>query len=238
MSVYITGDTHGRFYRLEYFCEQTKLSDKDWIIILGDVGLNYYLGKKDVIAKTGLAQIIPAKLFCIHGNHECRPSEELGYHIIDYSDECVSGKFWYDERYPNQFFAIDGEIYKITSGDKTHTVLVCGGAYSVDKHYRLEQGYAWWPDEQPDEATKKKVMEVAKNNHIDIVLTHTCPKRFVPTDLFLSGIDQSTVDNSTEEFLDELYDGFVEKPAWFFGHFHDDRITKDYTMLCTRIVEL
>lgn len=238
MSVYITGDTHGRFYRIEAFCEQTELLNKDWIIILGDVSLNYYLGKKDVDLKTRLVQTVPAKLFCIHGNHECRPSEELGYHVIDYSDECVSGKFWYDERYPNQFFAIDGEIYKITTNENALTVLVCGGAYSVDKYYRLESGYAWWPDEQPDEATKQKVIEAARDNHIDMMLTHTCPKRFVPTELFLPDIDQSTVDTSTEEFFDKLYDSFDDKPIWFFGHFHSDKLTPDYVMLYAYVIEL
>ena len=29
-----------------------------------------------------------------------------------------------------------------------------GGAYSVDKFYRLANDWGWWPDEQPDEATK------------------------------------------------------------------------------------
>lgn len=29
------------------------------------------------------------------------------------------------------------------------------GAYSVDKYYRLERGWSWFADEQPNEVTKQ-----------------------------------------------------------------------------------
>ncbi len=71
-------------------------------------------------------------------------------------------------------------------------MLVCGGAYSVDKYYRLQRGWNWWPDEQPNELTKGLVRFMATRYPIDIMLTHTCPLRFEPKELFLDGIDQST----------------------------------------------
>ena len=69
--VYITGDIHGdynRFLELEKFCHKHNLGMNDWIVCLGDVGLNYY-GKDDPrewSIKT-IAADIPANLFCIHG---------------------------------------------------------------------------------------------------------------------------------------------------------------------------
>ena len=30
-----------------------------------------------------------------------------------------------------------------------------GGAYSVDKYYRLMRGFNWWPDEQPSDEIKE-----------------------------------------------------------------------------------
>ena len=75
---------------------------------------------------------------------------------------------------------------------------------------------------------------------IDIMLTHTCPLRFEPKELFLNGIDQSTVDQSTEEFFDDLYEQFPadRKPMWYFGHFHGDKYTDDYVMLFDDVIEL
>ena len=38
---YITGDTHGDFWRIEQFAERNRLTEDDVITILGDVGFNY-----------------------------------------------------------------------------------------------------------------------------------------------------------------------------------------------------
>ena len=217
----MTGDIHGglgRISDLKYFCIDHP--DIEWIICLGDVGLNYY-GKgndqEEYIKKR--AGEIPAKMFCIHGNHERRPSETEGYQEIEVTD---------------------GAIYVIQTSERTLNALVCGGAYSVDKYYRLQRGWNWWPDEQPSELTKGLVRFMATRYPIDIMLTHTCPLRFEPKELFLDCIDQSTIDQSTEEFFDNLYEQFPadQKPMWYFGHFHGDKYTDDYVMLYRDIIEL
>lgn len=160
--VYITGDIHGdfnRFLELEKFCHEHNLGKNDWIVCLGDVGLNYF-GKDDSrewSIKT-IAADIPANLFCIHGNHERRPSRKDGYKAKEIHGD-ICGNVWYDPHYQNQYFAIDGEVYQILADREVLNCLVCGGAYSVDKYYRLECGYNWWPDEQPNEKTKKKNLE-------------------------------------------------------------------------------
>ena len=40
-----------------------------------------------------------------------------------------------------------------------------GGAYSIDKHYRLAMGYGWWPDEQPSPQVKEKVERVLEERN-------------------------------------------------------------------------
>ncbi|MCM1548850.1 MAG: metallophosphoesterase [Clostridium sp.] len=37
--IYITGDTHGQFERIENFCRRFETSREDILIILGDVGV-------------------------------------------------------------------------------------------------------------------------------------------------------------------------------------------------------
>ncbi len=244
MSIYMTGDIHGnpsRFRELKYFCKNNP--DVEWIICLGDVGLNYY-GKddsKEMFIKS-VADSIPAKLFCIHGNHERRPSETEGYREIEVTDGAIRGPMLWNPEHPNQYFAIDGAVYVIQTTERTLNALVCGGAYSVDKYYRLQRGWPllWFEDEQPNELTKGLVRFMATRYPIDIMLTHTCPLRFEPRELFLDCVDQSTVDTSTEEFFDDLYEQFPadQKPMWYFGHFHGDKYTDDYVMLYNDIIEL
>lgn len=209
---YLTGDTHGQLYRVESFCRRMETKKTDTMIILGDAGFNYYLNARDVRVKE-YASKFPITLFCIHGNHEARPQKLEGYVEGQYH----GGRVLFEEAYPNILFAIDGEVYDFDG----YQCMVIGGAYSVDKFYRLEQGWSWWPDEQPDSAIKETVENrlAAMGNKIDIVLSHTCPLKYEPTEIFIKGLDQSTVDRSTEVWLGEIEERLDYK-KWYCGHYH------------------
>lgn len=94
--------------------------------------------------------------------------------------------------------------------------------YSVDKYYRLSRGWSWWPDEQPSPEIKAYVEQQIREKHFDIVLSHTCPFKYEPTEMFLGGIDQRTVDDSTERWLDTIEES-IQYKAWFCGHWHTDK---------------
>ena len=214
--IYITGDKHGNYSDIFNFCNKYKTSINDIMIILGDAGINYYLDERDYILKEKLKKL-PITLFCIHGNHEERPYNISTYKTIIFK----SGIVYYEEQYPNILFAKDAQIYDFNN-NKT---LVIGGAYSIDKNYRLIMGYNWYESEQPNDKIKSEVKKVLKDNNykIDIILSHTCPYKYMPYEVFMSGIDQSKVDNITEEFLDEI-EGNANYKRWYCGHFHTDKI--------------
>ena len=50
--IYYTGDIHGDANRIAYFARRMELTEGDVIVILGDVGANYYLGRRDEIVKS------------------------------------------------------------------------------------------------------------------------------------------------------------------------------------------
>lgn len=225
--IYITGDTHGDFTRIFYFCEEHKTSKEDVLIILGDAGINYYLGKRDKKLKEQLNQL-PITLFCLKGNHEKYPENIQGYKLKEWNE----GQVFYEEEYQNILFAKDGEIYNL-NGNKT---LVIGGAYSVDKYYRLQRGWSWFEDEQPSEEIKSYTENnLEKNNwKVDMVLSHTCPLETVPEHLFLPGIDQSTVDKTTEIWLQKISDK-LDYQKWYFGHYHGEWINGKYELMFKNI---
>jgi len=215
--IYYTGDIHGSAVELQTFCKKMSLTADDVIVILGDVGANYYGGKRDQYFKQELNNLGPI-IFCIHGNHEQRPTSFPTYRETSWN----GGMVWYEEAYPNLLFAKDGEIF--TLGGLKH--LVIGGAYSVDKFYRLTRHYGWWPDEQPSNEIKGYVESQISTRLVDVVLSHTCPYKYEPTEVFLPFIDQSTVDASTEQWLDEI-ENRLDYKAWFCGHWHiNKRIDK------------
>ncbi len=64
----------------------------------------------------------------------------------------------------------------------------------MDKFYRLAHGANWFPDEQPSDEIKRYLEDQIAAKPFDIVLSHTCPFKYEPTEVFLPTIDQSTVD--------------------------------------------
>ena len=212
---YVTGDTHGDFSRFSRFNMISKPTEDDTMIILGDAGFNYYLDSRDR-KKKDFVNNFPFITFCIHGNHEARPCDISSYATKSY----CGGIVWYEEEYPNILFAKDGEVYDFDG----YSCIVLGGAYSVDKFYRLSRGWSWFENEQPSDEIKayaEKQLE-GRENKIDIVLSHTCPFKYEPVEVFLSGLDQSTVDKSTEEWLDKIEDS-LDYRRWYCGHYHTEK---------------
>lgn len=213
--IYITGDTHGNFKHIESFCKRMDTSTDDILIILGDAGINFYGEEYDRRKKIYLNSL-PITLFCIHGNHEQRP-----YTISSYKEkEWHEGIVYYEEEFSSILFAKDGEIFDL-DGKKT---IVLGGAYSIDKYFRLLRGYPWWSDEQPSMEIKQYAEQrlEEQNWKIDIVLSHTGPLKFEPREMFMEGIDQSRVDKSTEIWLDYIENKLSYK-KWYFGHYHTEK---------------
>lgn len=213
--IYITGDTHGRFERVAQFCDRFETSREDILIILGDAGINFSGEFRDS-GKKQFLESLPITLFCIHGNHEQRP-----YTIDTYKEKLWHGGTVYcEEEYPDLLFAKDGEVFEL-DGKKA---IVMGGAYSVDKMMRLIYGYGWWPDEQPSEEIKEDVERKLDELgwKVDVVLSHTTPLKYEPMEVFLSGIDQSKVDKSTEIWLDGIEDR-LDYGKWYCGHYHTDK---------------
>ena len=234
-----TGDTHGGFSTI------TRISDiqrnmpeykpeETMIVILGDSGLNFWLNNTDKKYKK-LLNSMNYHIYCVRGNHEQRP--ELIKSMVLVNDENVKNVVYMEEDFPNIRYFIDGKIYNLLG----YKCLVIGGAYSVDKWYRLARaGYArdeaetadpkkcgWFKDECMTAAEMTTIMEKVKGESVDFILSHTCPLSWEPTDLFLNGIDQSTVDKSMEVWFDELKDN-VKWKYYLFGHYHADRIERPY----------
>jgi len=214
--IYITGDTHCDFSRFEEFCEKSETTTDDIMIILGDSGLNYYGNYLDRYTKEKASEY-PLTFFCVHGNHEKRASEIASYKTKMF----CGGTVFYEEDFPNLLFANDGEVYRFGE----HNCIVIGGAYSIDKMYRVAYGYPWHADEQPSDEIKAYVEKVLSDRDykIDVILSHTCPRKYEPTEVFLEGYDQSRVDKTTEDWLDKI-EAMTEYNYWYCGHFHTQKI--------------
>jgi 3-oxoacid CoA-transferase subunit A len=241
---YITGDKHRDFSDVQKFCRQMNTRKEDVLIVLGDAGFNYYDDQRDDNLKKKISRL-NITLFCLHGNKENRPQNVGTYGVRNFCD----GKVYYEPKYPNILFAMDGEVYDF-EGKK---YLVVGGAHSVDKIRCIEEHKPFWDDEMPNAQTKEKVEQRLNQEGYRIygMLTHTCPVQYLPTEMFVSTRQnlankrkpnkarvkkqfKPDIDRSTEEWLGNL-ERRTQYDIWFCGHYHIDKQIDKICMLYQKI---
>jgi 3-oxoacid CoA-transferase subunit A len=227
---YCIGDTHGVMQPIVDWAARLHdivgSLDDYGLIIMGDAGFNYYLNDRDKSTKKKVNNLWGLTIYCVRGNHEQRP--ELVPGMNNNYDENVDNYVYYEDEFMNIRYLMDGYAYNF-NGLRT---LVLGGAYSVDKDYRLSKGYPWqWFEKE--QLSAQEMQEIEKlytdeftkefnGNKFDVVMSHTCPFSWQPTDLFLSTINQTKVDNTMEKWMDSFKDK-IQWKLWIFGHFHADR---------------
>jgi 3-oxoacid CoA-transferase subunit A len=213
-NVYLMADIHGSFKPVRDFCQRNpqlykdKGQNENVLIILGDAGLNYFFDYRDDNLKEKLGKY-PLTYFILRGNHEERPSICMeknpdNWHIEKYFNNYV----YVENNYPYIKYAWDGPAFYNINGYETMTF---PGAVSVDKQYRLQMGWSWFENERmtEDEINDGRLM-AAYHGGCDLVLSHTCPIIFEPTDLFISSVNQAMVDD-------------IDYRAWCWGHYHQWR---------------
>lgn len=105
----------------------------------------------------------------------------------------------------------------------------------------MNNGLAWFESEQPDDEIKAYVERQLDSVDwsIDYVLSHTVPVEAEPLWNFIPGLDQSTVDKSTEQWLQRIYDNLDLREGWYAGHYHCESeengiriMFEDYDEIC------
>lgn len=222
---YLLGDIHANKEFFEKLIRQIEsgqgeLTRDDIVFLLGDVGLQYAGGYAH-----GLKQAmrnLDATIFVIRGNHDARYVRELKRQGNAKKIEWNGGEAWFETDSPNILYAPDGGGFYTIDGEG---FLVIPGGYSIDKCYRLEENLPFEPEELLTEEERARIIELAKANKVDYVLSHTCPKKWEGDlrHLFMPYVTQDQVDKTMEFMMDDVLGiagGGLK--GWFFGHYHDD----------------
>lgn len=203
------------------------------MIVLGDNGVNYWGGKRDKALKKKL-EAMPITFMMVRGNHDQRPSKKAYVSQWMYGGDHGqhwAGRYLVEPDFPSLLFAMDGGYYSLAG----HNALVIGGAYSVDKFWRLEQqqqgrtGCRWFYDEQLTHTEREAIFTelthyLRRDIFPNLILSHTCPHQYIPREMFLGMVDQSTVDDSMERWLDQVNDLLPkENLRWYCGHWHTNK---------------
>jgi predicted phosphodiesterase len=159
------------------------LPEESMLIQVGDVGFGF-----DDETNESLTTIIDHhKMHFIQGNHDdpytCRKSP---------------------------FFIPDGEIWEF---ENEVSMGIIGGAYSIDKEYRLAKGLKWFEDEELTYAHLQTCIDFFKKHRPDLMVTHDCPTSVSKA---FWGIDCTS---RTAQALQALFE-YHQPKLWVFGHHH------------------
>ena len=209
--IFVTGDTHGKFERLEEFAYSNALTRDDYVIVAGDFG---FLWKPEFrLEKLRRLSELPYTLLFVDGNHE-------NYDLLEsYSiEEWKGGKV--HRLTDNVIHLMRGQIFDIDG----RRILAFGGAESTDKCMR-RLGISVWEQE---EITQSDVDEAQRNldkcgGRVDYVISHSCSADLKQFNYHVF----KRYNVELRMYSEQPFIGMVENylnyyRQWYFGHFHFD----------------
>lgn len=224
----VIGDTHGNNQPIVNW---VKSSNSSTLIHVGDLGAGFRSYENSLVDLGSYLNSKDKTVIAIRGNHD-DPS---------YFDDRI-----YGGDYGGIKLAKDNTIlnwYNSSNyNSKTYprTILLSGGAVSVDRALRTEDK-SYWKDENFISGKSSKI----PINHI---ITHSAPrvvslmagnnsflKTFYDKDIHLEK-DLLAESERMHSWIDAIIDNQEVPPAsWFYGHFHQSRNTNYRGISCTML---
>jgi Icc-related predicted phosphoesterase len=203
-NIIVTGDVHGEWNKLNDLINKKK---PDIILQCGDFGIfpkfhdtsvlvNDYSRSNKKWMFYDAVKPSDTKVYTCGGNHD-------DWTYIQSLDN--------PEIYKNVFIMDRGKLLTLPDG---RTVMFVGGATSIDKQYRIAY-HDYWPEENINYRELFNILDNI-NQKIDIVISHTIPKEFLPQIEKKIYVDKR---DPTNDALSEIYQKY--KPAlWYAAHWH------------------
>lgn len=208
-NIVLVGDIHGEYGTFRY--DINRLHQDAYIIQVGDFGVGFYKEeyyKEELFHVNKVLNDKNCHLYVVRGNHDLPSAFQITNNPFDYS---------------NITFLADYSELELLG----KSILLVGGAVSVDRRFRVE-GRTWWSDEEFN--LKLEHEFPYKDRQYDLVVTHTRPgvcgafKGFDKIEYWCNQ-DYDLKNDLIEESqkLDYFYERTKPK-NWIYGHFHSSNL--------------
>ncbi|MBR1746824.1 MAG: metallophosphoesterase [Clostridia bacterium] len=216
--VFVTGDIHGDVEDLADRVKKMGAKNDDLVVILGDCGFFYdsYFEREGRVAlsdvdRTKKAAALPCTILCVQGNHE------VPYDEMPWAKEVslLGGEGYYAY---GVYFAKNGTTLDL-NGKKA---LVLGGAVSIDRFIREQDGRPWFSHEEVSSERFEEIVRKVRGGRFDFVFSHTTPLSDIPEDGFADFPEPYYNGHHTEKYLQRVKEN-IAYGCWYAGHYHLER---------------
>jgi hypothetical protein len=229
--IYLCGDVHHKTdidkLSEENWPEGQQLTKDDYLIILGDVAIIWFIKKcdreKELIDWYNQQ---PWTTLFIDGNHEnfdrLLSSEFPKIDMFESVVKKISQSIFYLQR---------GYVYTIDR----KKIFTFGGGESIDKNSRLTN-INWWEKELPTFKETSKAIDCFKkhNNKVDFILTHVCSEKMFDKLMLKADFNYKRDDERSLRSFFSWIEFNVNFKKWYFGHYHDDFDFNKFSLLYNR----
>jgi hypothetical protein len=214
--ILLLGDIHGNIGALRDAIEMAVEAGAVAVIQVGDFGLFPKHGRDAGFYKVCKSSPIP--VYFIEGNHDdCQRWVQL----------TEVTRVWHDA---NLFYVPRGTVMEVDG----RTIAFMGGAASIDKNIRLQEGWHW--DEYENIAPQEvlRLFNNAEGKKIDMLITHdvptsVCKAHFDDSGKLFFGVGKDWHDVNMD-VIEKIWEN-LGKPKIYSGHMHRSVIGPDYRIL-------
>lgn len=221
--IYLVADIHGhiRLERLKELLSSKQITERDYLIILGDAGIIWSENEHGEVL--GFYNSLPYTTLFSDGNHE-------NFDLLERYPTVKKFGGTVREISPKIHHLMRGEVYTIDE----NKIFVFGGGFSLKK-LTNSSPITVWEREMPSGAEYENGLKNLQryNYKVDYILSHVAPTKTADA-IQISLCRQEIVLN---DYLDGICNR-TEYKKWYFGHHHKDADGENFSAIYDRILPL
>jgi len=216
--ILILSDIHGDYRTLQRAIDNANEVGAAALIQIGDFGLFRGFGMNNEEQFKNVVHTSNCPVYFIDGNH----------------DDCARWTTYTEvsQVYPELplYYVPRGTVMDIDN----RTVAFMGGAASIDKNIRLQEGWHWDEKENISPYEVLRMMDNAKNKQIDLFITHCPPnsvinEHFDPRGKLQFGVGLDWHDHN-QDIIENIWHA-IGTPMIYSGHMHKRVVGMTYRIL-------
>ena len=216
--ILLLGDIHGDYRTLQRAIDKANEVGAEALIQVGDFGLFRSFGMNNEEKFKNVVHTSKCPVYFIDGNHDDATRWTTYTEVSQVYPELPL------------YYVPRGTVMEIDN----RTIAFMGGAASIDKNFRLQEGWHWDEKENISPYEVLRMMDNAKDKQIDLFITHCPPnsvinEHFDPRAKLQFGVGLDWHDHN-QDIIENIWHA-IGTPNVYSGHMHKRVVGMTYRIL-------